>query len=118
MHEVKKVYFCQFDYHVDEEWGDCCAVAVTTDISEAEKMDEHYKLATISEVNSCIEDLELEDGYIKIIETADGIYGWMEYGWLNEYGEDDYFCEYVKLRCNMEDEINGMKEFMGKLRSL
>lgn len=98
MHEVKKVYFCRFDYHVDEEWGDCCNVAVTTDIDKAKKMDEHYRLANISEVNECMEDLCIDGEYIKIIGAEDGIYGYVEYSWIDiEDRYDEMFCGYVKI---------------------
>ena len=119
LHSVKKVYFYRYNHHIDEDGNDCCYVAVTTDIKEAEELDKQgCRLATISEVNSCIEDLESEYGYIKIIETSDGIFGWMEYGWIDDVDNDDYFCEYVKMRYSMEDEVRGMKEFVGRLRSL
>ena len=66
LHNVKKVYCYRYNHHIDQDENDCCYVVVTTDADYAEKMDKGFRLATIDEVNSCIEDLETEDGYIKI----------------------------------------------------
>ena len=97
MHGVKKVYFCQFDFTHDEEWGDCCTVAVTVDKAYARGMDSEFRLATIDKVNECIEDLCVNGEYIKIIKTKCGVYGWVEYSWIDEFGWDEMFCGYVKI---------------------
>lgn len=97
IHEVKDVYFYQFDFTYDDELGDCCTVAVTVDKTYAELRDKGYRLAMIDEANECIEDLSVNGEYIKVIRTVDGIFGWVEYSWIDEFGDDETFCGYVKI---------------------
>ena len=111
---AKKVYYYEYNHHIGEDGNDCCYVAVTVKESRAKEMDEHYKLATIDQVMSCIEDLGLEGGYVKNIEVVEGIYGWMEQEFITNLGDEEYFCNYIWMHPSTEFEINSLIKCFGR----
>lgn len=107
---AKKVYFYKFNIIENES----CNVAITTDINHAERMDKSYKLASIDEVNSCIEDLCINGEYVKVIEVEEGIYGYMEQEFITNLGDEELFCNYVWMHPSSQFEIDDLVRCFGR----
>lgn len=113
---AQKVYYCEYDYRI-EDGQRFCSSEITTDKNRAKELDKHYRLASIDEVNMWIDDLECEDGFIKIIETSDGIFGWYEQEYISGLGDEEFYCGYIFLQPNSEWEIEDLRRCIEKMRN-
>ena len=117
LHEVKRVYICRHDYHINEDGEKCCVCEVVVDEEVAERLDSSYQLATIAEVNMCIEDLECEGGLVKVIETVDGIYGWYEIEFVDGLGDEEYFSDYMKIGMGRDEKVRDLAGMISRSKN-
>lgn len=117
---AKKVYYCEYNRHTNEEGQEVCYVHITTDEIEAKKIDLNYRLATIDEVEEGLGLGELENNngeFPPTIETADGVYGWFEHEYTTTLGDEEYFCKYIWLQPNSEMEIRDLADMINRMKN-
>ena len=102
MFKAQKVYYCEYGHYIEKDGKKYCECEITTDEEEAMELDKGYRLASITEVNEFI-GLGYEP--IKIVETSDGVFGWVELEYETTLGDIECFMGYIFLQMNSDWEI-------------
>lgn len=103
MIKVINAYYCH-----DED-----GVLVTFDEDEARK-DKNYRLATIDEVKEFI-GLGLTP--YKVIQVKEGIFGWVEFEYKDELGDQEFYCGYVRIGDNVENKLKDLHRFLLRINT-
>lgn len=82
----RKIYIM---WHCNEYWK------LTDDIQEA-LLGSNYRLATLDDLN----DWACVGGFFKdiVVEVKEGFYQWVEFDYINKYGDADFYGEYEEVR--------------------
>ncbi len=110
--EPKSLYVWTRSY----EWG------ITTDLREALEKRGGVRAATKEDMENLVlaGTINPKVDKLDLVLLNDGIYIWVEGGFINEFGDEDYYCEYVKIRNGnlYEDKltVDGFIEICGQIK--